>query len=50
MKHTWIKFLNENIDHDAGIWSSIEEIKDIDDTEIPIYLLEQTLDMSKNAK
>ena len=38
------------IEHDDYQWATIEEIKDIDDTEIPIYLLEKALDMSKNAK
>jgi 8-oxo-dGTP pyrophosphatase MutT (NUDIX family) len=38
------------IEHDDYKWSSIEEIKDIDDTEIPIYLLEKALEMVKNAK
>tara|TARA_Y100000034_G_C6644767_1_gene281995 strand:- start:131 stop:565 length:435 start_codon:yes stop_codon:yes gene_type:complete len=38
------------IEHDDYKWATIEEIKDIDDTEIPIYLLEKALDMSKNAK
>ena len=36
------------IEHDTYKWVSIEEIKDIDNSEIPIYLLEKTLDMSKN--
>jgi len=40
----------DEIEHDDYKWASIEEIKDIDDTEIPIYLLEKALDMSKNAK
>lgn len=38
------------IEHDDFKWATIDEIKDIDDTEIPIYLLEKALDMSKNAK
>ena len=38
------------IEHDDYKWVTIEEIKDIDDTEIPIYLLEKALEMSKNAK
>jgi len=40
----------DEIEHDDYKWATIEEIKDIDDTEIPIYLLEKALDMSKNAK
>tara|TARA_R110002110_G_scaffold200818_1_gene411555 strand:+ start:221 stop:673 length:453 start_codon:yes stop_codon:yes gene_type:complete len=40
----------DEIEHDAYKWATINEIKDIDDTEIPIYLLEKALDMSKNAK
>ena len=38
------------IEHDDYKWVTIEEIKDIANTEIPIYLLEKALDMSKNAK
>ena len=38
------------IEHDAYRWASIDDIKDIEDTEIPIYLLEKALDMLKNAK
>jgi len=36
------------IEHDAYSWSTINEIKDIENTEIPIYLLEKALEMSKN--
>ena len=36
------------IEHDDYRWATIEEIKDIDDTEIPIYLLEKALEMAKN--
>ena len=36
------------IEHDDYKWTTIEEIKDIDNTEIPIYLLEKALEMSKN--
>jgi len=36
------------IEHDDYKWATIEEIKDIDNTEIPIYLLEKALEMSKN--
>ena len=38
------------IEHDAYKWATIEEIKDIDNTEIPIYLLEKAIEMAKNAK
>ena len=36
------------IEHDKHKWASIEDIKDIEDSEIPIYLLEKALEMSKN--
>ena len=36
------------IEHDAYKWLTIEEIKDIENTEIPIYLLEKALELSKN--
>jgi 8-oxo-dGTP pyrophosphatase MutT (NUDIX family) len=39
-----------DVEHDDYKWATIEEIKDIANTEIPIYLLEKALDMSKNAK
>ena len=35
------------IEHDDYKWSTLEEIKDIDNTEIPIYLLEKALELSK---
>jgi 8-oxo-dGTP pyrophosphatase MutT (NUDIX family) len=38
------------IEHDDYKWASINDIKDIANSEIPIYLLEKALDMSKNAK
>ena len=38
------------IEHDDWEWASINDIKEIDDTEIPIYLLEKALGMVKNAK
>ena len=38
------------IEHDDYKWATIDEIKEIDNTEIPIYLLEKGLEMSKNAK
>jgi len=40
----------DEIEHDGYKWATIEEIKDIEDTEIPIYLLEKALEMVKNAK
>ncbi len=36
------------IEHDDWKWAAINDIKEIDDTEIPIYLLEKALEMSKN--
>tara|TARA_B100001059_G_C17582456_1_gene450556 strand:+ start:166 stop:621 length:456 start_codon:yes stop_codon:yes gene_type:complete len=36
------------IEHDDYMWASIEDIKDIDNSEIPIYLLEIALEMSQN--
>ena len=36
------------IEHDKYKWATLEEIKDIANTEIPIYLLEKALEMSKN--
>ena len=38
----------DKIEHDAYKWAAINDIKDIDNTEIPIYLLEKALEMSKN--
>ena len=38
------------IEHDAYKWATINDIKDIEDSEIPIYLLEKALEMSKDAK
>ena len=36
------------IEHDKFKWAEISEIKDIDNSEIPIYLLEKALEMFKN--
>lgn len=36
------------IEHDDYRWATLDEIKDIEDTNIPIYLLEKALEMSKN--
>ena len=36
------------IEHDDWKWVTIDEIKEIDNTEIPIYLLEKALEISKN--
>ena len=36
------------IEHDDYTWATIEEIKEIANSEIPIYLLEKALEMSKN--
>jgi len=40
----------DEIEHDDYKWATINDIKDIDDTEIPIYLLEKAIEMVKNAK
>ena len=37
----------KEIEHDAYKWVTIEEIKEIEDTKIPIYLLEKALELSK---
>ena len=52
----WTKEVNVNkpnpetgeIEHDDWKWVTIDEIKEIDNTEIPIYLLEKALEISKN--
>jgi len=36
------------IEHDDWKWATIEDIKEIENTEIPIYLLEKALEISKN--
>ena len=38
----------DKVEHDDYMWAMVEEIKEIDNSEIPIYLLEKALDMSKN--
>ena len=38
----------DEIEHDDWKWLTIDEIKDIDNSEIPIYLLEKALEMSNN--
>ena len=38
------------IEHDDYKWATINDIKEIEDSEIPIYLLEKALEISKNAK
>ena len=37
-----------DIEHDDYKWATIEEIKDIDNSKIPIYLLEKALEIFKN--
>jgi len=37
----------DKIEHDDYKWATIEEIKDIANSEIPTYLLEKALEMSK---
>ena len=39
----------DEIEHDDYKWATINDIKEIDDTEIPIYLLEKALEMSNDA-
>lgn len=36
------------VEHDAFKWLSLKQIKDIDNSKIPIYLLEKALELSKN--
>ena len=38
----------DEIEHDDWKWLTIDEIKDIEDSEIPIYLLEKALEITKN--
>ena len=38
------------IEHDDYKWATINDIKDLDNSEIPIYLLEKALEMSNDAK
>ncbi len=38
----------DEVEHDDYKWLTINDIKDIDNSEIPIYLLEKALEMSKN--
>ena len=40
--------VTNQVEHDKFKWAIIEEIKDIANSEIPIYLLEKALEMSKN--
>jgi 8-oxo-dGTP pyrophosphatase MutT (NUDIX family) len=40
----------DEIEHDDYKWSTIKEIKDIDDTNIPIYLLEKALEIQKEGE
>ncbi len=40
----------DKIEHDKFKWASINDIKDIDNTEIPIYLLEKALEILKNER
>jgi 8-oxo-dGTP pyrophosphatase MutT (NUDIX family) len=58
LTHKWSGTVNigkpnpktDEIEHDDYKWASIEEIKDIDNSEIPIYLLEQALEMPNDTK
>ena len=38
------------IEHDDYRWATLDQIKEIEDTNIPIYLLEKALEMSNDAK
>lgn len=38
------------VEHDDYKWATIDEIKEIENSEIPIYLLEEALEVSKNVK
>ena len=40
----------EEIEHDDYKWATIKDIKDIDDTNIPIYLLEKALEIQKEGE
>ena len=42
--------ISDEIEHDDWKWATIDEIKELSNSEIPIYLLEKALEMSKNAK
>ena len=38
----------DEIEHDAYKWLTIDEIKELDDSKIPNYLLEKAIEISKN--
>jgi len=38
------------IEHDDYKWATIKDIKDLDDTNIPIYLLEKALEIQKEGE
>ena len=40
--------VTNKIEHDDWKWATINQIKDIDNSEIPIYLLEKALEIAKN--
>jgi len=40
----------DEIEHDDYKWSTIKEIKEIEDTQIPIYLLEKALEIQKEGE
>ena len=40
----------DEIEHDDYKWATIKDIKDIDDTNIPIYLLEKALEIQKEGE
>ena len=39
----------KEVEHDDYKWVTIDNIKEIEDTTIPIYLLEKALEISKNG-
>jgi 8-oxo-dGTP pyrophosphatase MutT (NUDIX family) len=40
----------DEIEHDDYKWATIKDIKDLDDTNIPIYLLEKALEIQKEGE
>ena len=40
----------DEIEHDNYKWATIKEIKEIEDTQIPIYLLEKALEIQKEGE
>jgi hypothetical protein len=40
----------DEIEHDDYKWATIKDIKELDDTNIPIYLLEKALEIQKEGE